>query len=375
MVLGLIFMVLINYLFLPIFGNETKCCFEPFFLCGVWNGFLLSKVKKEDVPCRFCGAPDNDGHLFWDCTFPPFVELRNQPEFLPLMSRDRTHWPRCLLWHGWLPGLSPRTLGTPWACCVQKRKIGGIGNNTTEDEREERKRERERRKERGERERERENGGKREERERPSVCAFNTSPCVRSKCPRVYRQHAHMKKNMWACCRHTRGHFERTHGDVLNAHTEVFSVPHHNKHRHHTQPHTPHTTTNTHTTHQHTTQHTNTHTHQHTIAHTNTDHPTREREREQKRRREKTEDRRQKRTEDRRGQKTEENRREEEKKTEDRRQKRTEDRRGQKTEENRREAEKKTEDRRQKRTEDRRGQKDRRQETDEDERKDQKIKR
>ena len=82
---------------------------------GVWNGFLLSKVKKEDVPCRFCGAPDNDGHLFWDCTFPPFVELRNQPEFLPLMSKDRTHWPRCLLWHGWLPGLSSRTVGTPWA--------------------------------------------------------------------------------------------------------------------------------------------------------------------------------------------------------------------------------------------------------------------
>ena len=64
---------------------------------------MLSKIKKEDVPCRFCGAPDNDGHLFWDCTFPPFVELRSQPEFLPLMSRDRTHWPRCLLWHGWLP--------------------------------------------------------------------------------------------------------------------------------------------------------------------------------------------------------------------------------------------------------------------------------
>ena len=82
---------------------------------GVWNGFLLCKVKKEAVPCRFCGAPDNDGHLFWDCTFPPFVELRSQPEFLPLMSKDRTHWPRCLLWHGWLPGLSSRTIGTPWA--------------------------------------------------------------------------------------------------------------------------------------------------------------------------------------------------------------------------------------------------------------------
>ena len=52
----------------------------------VWNGFLLSKVKKEDVPFRFCGAPDNDGHLFWDCIFHPFVELRNNPEFPPLMS-------------------------------------------------------------------------------------------------------------------------------------------------------------------------------------------------------------------------------------------------------------------------------------------------
>ena len=53
--------------------------------------------------------------FFWDCTFPPFVELRNNPEFLPLLSKDRTHWPRCLLWHGWPPGLTSRTVGTPWA--------------------------------------------------------------------------------------------------------------------------------------------------------------------------------------------------------------------------------------------------------------------
>ena len=31
---------------------------------GVWNGFLLGKVKGQPVPCRFCGAPDNDCHLF-----------------------------------------------------------------------------------------------------------------------------------------------------------------------------------------------------------------------------------------------------------------------------------------------------------------------
>ena len=73
---------------------------------GVWNGFLLGRVRGQAVPCRFCGAPDNDGHLFGDCPFPPLVEIRENPEFHDLMRLDKTHWPRCLLWHGWLPMLS-----------------------------------------------------------------------------------------------------------------------------------------------------------------------------------------------------------------------------------------------------------------------------
>ena len=163
------------------------------------------------------------------------------------------------------------------------------------------------------------------------VCAFKMSPCVPATCPHVFF--------MWACCPYTRGHFERTHGDVLNAHTGVFSVPHHNKHRT-THNHTHHTTHNNNNTAPHTTTHTTQHnnnnnntptrththhthptrTHQHTHptrTHQHT-HPTRThqhahttqttpRERERERR----EDRRQKRTE--------------EKKTEDRREKRTEE--------------------------------------------------
>ena len=45
-----------------------------------WNGFLLGKVRCQAVPCRFCGGCDSDGHLFWDCTFPPLVEIREHPE-------------------------------------------------------------------------------------------------------------------------------------------------------------------------------------------------------------------------------------------------------------------------------------------------------
>ena len=78
------------------------------------------------------------------------------------------------------------------------------------------------------------------------VCAFKTFPCVPATCPHVLY--------MWAC--YTRERFERTHGDVLNVHTGVFSVPHHNTH--HTTHQHPHTNTHTPTpTHQHT--HTPTH--------------------------------------------------------------------------------------------------------------------
>ena len=63
----------------------------------------------------FCGAPDGGGHLFWECTFPPLVEIRENPEFHDLMRMDKGYWPRCLLWHGWLPMLSGVNGASPWA--------------------------------------------------------------------------------------------------------------------------------------------------------------------------------------------------------------------------------------------------------------------
>ena len=85
-------------------------------LCGgAWNGFLLGQARKEDVPCRFCGKRDGDGHLFWECTFLPLLHVRELLEFASLMSMDRSEWPRYLLWHGWLPGLSSTGGSNPWA--------------------------------------------------------------------------------------------------------------------------------------------------------------------------------------------------------------------------------------------------------------------
>ena len=66
----LIFKALYNYLPRPTCGD--KILLRAILCGGVWNGFLLGRAKKEDVPCRFCGERDGDGHLFWECTFPSF---------------------------------------------------------------------------------------------------------------------------------------------------------------------------------------------------------------------------------------------------------------------------------------------------------------
>ena len=61
----------------------------------VCNGFLLERAKGVDVRCRFCGEPaGGDGHLLWDGTFLLIVHVCELPEFLLLMTRVRSNWPR-----------------------------------------------------------------------------------------------------------------------------------------------------------------------------------------------------------------------------------------------------------------------------------------
>ena len=104
--------------------ERDKALLRGVLVGGVWNGFLVGKVRNCRVPCRFCGGDDHDGHLFWDCLFPPLVVIRENPEFHELMEMDKSFWPRCLLWHGWLPLLSGVNRGSPWALSLAE----GAGN-------------------------------------------------------------------------------------------------------------------------------------------------------------------------------------------------------------------------------------------------------
>ena len=75
----------------------------------------MALSKEKSFLVAFVGGSDNDGHLFWDCPYPLFVHIRESAEFRSLLLCDRSSWPRCLLWHGWLPALACAGEASPWA--------------------------------------------------------------------------------------------------------------------------------------------------------------------------------------------------------------------------------------------------------------------
>ena len=67
--------------------ERDKALLRTIMVGGVWNGFLLGKVRGKAVPCRFCGGADGDGHLFWK------VLTLLHSEFHDLMRIDRVIGP------------------------------------------------------------------------------------------------------------------------------------------------------------------------------------------------------------------------------------------------------------------------------------------
>ena len=65
-----------------------------------WN----SEGKSSHV--AFVVGFDDDG----TCSHPLLVRIQESPEFTELMNTGKSFWPRCLLWHGWLPSF----LQTRW---------------------------------------------------------------------------------------------------------------------------------------------------------------------------------------------------------------------------------------------------------------------
>ena len=82
---------------------------------GVWNGFLL---VESGVRLFFVGSvvhPIVMVTCFGNLPFLLLLRYVKSPEFHDLIRMDKGHWPKCLLWHGWLPMLSGVNGASPWA--------------------------------------------------------------------------------------------------------------------------------------------------------------------------------------------------------------------------------------------------------------------
>ena len=56
----------------------------------------------------------------------PLQHVRELPEFASLMSLDRSRWPRCFFWHGWLLGLSGACDDNTWAASFGDLAFGAL---------------------------------------------------------------------------------------------------------------------------------------------------------------------------------------------------------------------------------------------------------
>ena len=81
-----------------------------FFLAIPRKSFLVDVVEKEMEMVTYSG-------VYFSPHLSP-VSMSGIFLSLPLMSLNRSNWPRCLLWHGWWPGLSGVSDKDPWASCL-----------------------------------------------------------------------------------------------------------------------------------------------------------------------------------------------------------------------------------------------------------------
>ena len=76
---------------------------------------FLARPRRKMFHVDFVGKGMEMVICFGNVLFSLLQHVRELPEFAVLMSLDRSNWPRCLLWHGWLPGLKGVGLRVPWA--------------------------------------------------------------------------------------------------------------------------------------------------------------------------------------------------------------------------------------------------------------------
>ena len=86
------------------FGTEMRDCGEAYCQVGM-ERFSDRKGPRSKRSLSFLWCLDGDGHFFVFAVSLS-AQMTGSPEFAESVNSDKTLWPRCLLWRGWLPALS-----------------------------------------------------------------------------------------------------------------------------------------------------------------------------------------------------------------------------------------------------------------------------
>ena len=108
-------MVQNSFFSLPTCGNGIRCCSVVSCVGGLGTDSYLEKPKRRMFLAFSVVGLIGMVIFSGIALLPLLVRIREHAEFFPPMNLDRSAWPRCLAWHGWLPALSPRRVQTPWA--------------------------------------------------------------------------------------------------------------------------------------------------------------------------------------------------------------------------------------------------------------------
>ena len=93
--------------------RESRCYLKPseFRMQTVAHCWIVREFRLQTFPraSEVLSFPDHPNDVHVD------RHVRVSPASHGIVSLDRSSWPRCLFWHGWLPALSDHAGGAPWA--------------------------------------------------------------------------------------------------------------------------------------------------------------------------------------------------------------------------------------------------------------------
>ena len=84
------------------------------------------RLRRKRLSVSFVVARMGVDICFGSAFFSPILHVRELPDFASLLARGRSNRPRCVIWHGWLPGLGVAGERDPWPASLGQLAVRSL---------------------------------------------------------------------------------------------------------------------------------------------------------------------------------------------------------------------------------------------------------